>query len=310
MADKTVMTTDQIDHPVNIYYQRKTLTRVIAAFIYAKWGQSVKMPQHEGDTVKWRRWTNLVAQTVPLVEGEDPTPLLLEKNDLTQVVKEYGVLTKQTSWMKFTGINSDQDEIAGVLLDNMKLTLDTLCRNVCAGTASYSTCSSGSPTTTYLNRTDIDSVVTTLVGQNTKMMTDTVVAGRGQGTSPIRAAFIALGHTNQRPRLDACSGFKHVSNYANQGDIYPDEYGSVGDTRWILSTNGYYDGSTYYHNLILGRNFFGNVKITGNSADKPLIYTPASTYGGLQRYSTLGWLANYACKILNDNFGHVLRSTV
>lgn len=310
MAEKLVMTTSRIDHPVDMYYQRKTLTRVIAAFIYAQWGQQAKIPQHEGDTTKWRRWQNLIAQTVPLVEGEDPTPLLLSKTDLTQVVKEYGILTKQSSWLKFTGISSDQDEIANVILDNMKLTLDTLCRDVCAGTASYSTCSSGSPTTTYLNRTDIDTVVTTLVGQNAKMLTSTLVAGTGQGTSPIRAAYIALGHTVQRPRLDACSGFKHVSNYSNQGDIYPDEYGSVGDTRWILSTNAYYDGSAYYHNLIIARDFFGNVKIDGNSANGPLIYTPPETYGGLRRYSTLGWLANYACKLLNDNFGHVLRSTV
>jgi len=310
MASKSVMTTSQVDHPINIYYQKKVLTRVMAKLLYAQFGQNVSMPQHSGDTTKWRRWSNLLAQTTPLTEAEDPTPILMSKTDISASIREYGAATKISSWMKFTGISSDQDNIANVLLDNMRLTLDTLTRDVVCGTASNTTCSNGSGTETYLNKTDIDTVVTNLEGENAMMVTPMLNAAVGQGTSPIREAYIAIGHTNQRPRLEAVSGFKHVVNYSQPADRYPGEFCSTGDVRWLLTTNAYTSGSNYY-NIIMGKEFFGNVKIDGNSSDKPLIFTPADRTGSpLQRFSFLGWLQNYACRILNDNWGHALISTV
>jgi len=309
-TQKTTMTTSRVEHPVNVYYQRKVLTRVFPLLLYAQFGQQDRIPQHEGATCKWRRWANLLAQTTPLTEAEDPTPVLLSKTDLTSTVSEYGAAVKMSSWMKFTGIGSDQDNMADILLDNMRLTLDTLCRDVVAGLASTTTCSNGSGTATYLNKTDIDTVVTNLLAENCKMLAPIIPAGTGQGTSPIRPAFIAIGHVNQRPRLEAVSGFKHFSNYADHTRIYEGEFCATGDVRWLLTTNAYTSGSNYY-NLIMGQDFFGNVKIDGNSADRPLIYTPPDRTGSpLQRFSYLGWLANYAAKILNDNFGHALISTV
>jgi N4-gp56 family major capsid protein len=309
-TNKNVMTTTQVDHPVNIYYQRKVLTRVIAAMVYEQFGQKYSMPQHEGDVMKWRRWSNLAARTTPLVEAQDPAPSLISKTDLSVTIREYGAWVKNSSWMKFTGLSSDQDEIANVLLDNMRLTLDTLCRDVTAGTASSTTCSNGSGTSTFLSKTDIDTVVTNLEGYDANMITGRMGAATGQGTSPIRAGYVAIGHTAQRPRLEAVSGFKHVANYAAPGEAYPHEFGCTGNVRWILTTNAYVSGSNYY-NLIMAKDFFGNAKITGNSADRPLIYTPPERTGSpLQRFSYLGWLQNYACKILNDQFGHALISTV
>jgi len=310
MVSKNTMTTTQIDHPVNLYYQKKVLTRVIPKLPHAQFGQDVSMPQHEGDTTKWRRWSNLLAQTTPLTEGEDPTPLQLSKTDISAKIREYGASIRISSWLTFTGKSADQDNFANVLLDNMAITLDTITRDVIAGTASTTTASNGSGTATYINKTDIDTIVTNLEGENAMMITPMLKASTGQGTSPIRSAYIGIGHTNQRPRLDDVSGFKHVANYSNPSDMYDGEYGSTGDVRWILTTNAYTSGANYY-NIIMGKEFFGNIKIKGNSADRPLIHTPADRTGSpLQRYAYLGWLQNYACRILNDNWGHVLITTV
>jgi N4-gp56 family major capsid protein len=306
------MTTTHIDHPVNVYYQRKVLTRVFPLLVYAQFGQQDRIPMHEGDTAKWRRWANLLAQTTPLTEAEDPVPILISKTDLSATVREYGAVTKQSSWMKFTGMGQDQDNIANVLLDNMRLTIDTLCSDVVAGVASSTTASNGSGTATFINKTDIDTVVTNLLAENAKMIRPAINAGTGQGTSPIRPAFIGISHTLQRSRLQSVSGFKHTVNYADGGSLYEGEFGSTGDVRWLLTTNARRTSSnTVYHNIIMAQDFFGNVKIDGSSADKPLIYTPPDKTGSpLQRFSYLGWLTNYACKILNDNFGHDLQTTV
>lgn len=310
-TNKNMMTTTRVNHPINIFYQSTVLLRVIDAFVYNQFSKKATMRQHQGDTNKWRRWSNPSAQTTPLVEGVDPAPISLAKTDIQVQMKEYGAYIVTSSWMTFTGITSDETEMADILTDNMALTLDTLGRDVASGTASQTTATGGTGTATFINKTDIDTIVTNLVGANAKMITGMMGASPGQGTSPIRAAFIGIGHTAGRTRLENVSGFKHVSNYASPSDMYPNEFCSTGDVRWILTTNAPVDSSGNYSNLIFGQEFFGTVKIDGNSAARPLIFTPKDKTGSpLQRFSTLGWLQNFAARILNDNFGHVLITTV
>lgn len=310
-TNQNMHTTTRINHPINIFYQSKVLLRVIDAFIYVRFGKNDSMPQHEGDTNKWRRWANPVAQTVPLIEGVDPTPILLSKTDIQVRLKEYGAWIVTSSWMTFTGITDDQSQMSDILLDNMRLTLDTLTRDVASGTASQTTATNGTPTGSFIGKTDLDIIVTNLLSQNTQMIKSQISAGTGQGTSPIRSSFIGICHTGQRTRLQAVSGFKHVSNYAQTGQQMEDEFGSTDDIRWLLTTNGARATSTTgYENLIFGREFYGTVKIKGNSASAPLIFTPKDKTGSpLQRFTTLGWLQNFAAQILNDNFGHVLVTT-
>lgn len=310
MPDKTMMTAVTNPHPIALYHQKKALVRVIAKFLYAQFGQKASIPKNAGSTSIWSRWANLLSQDTPLTEGVDPEPVTITRTDIRQAVQEYGLLTKQSSWLKLTGLDIETDQITDVILDNMLLTLDTICREALVGNASSTTCSTGDPTVTFLNKTDIDTVVTNLEGENAQMIKPMIKAGVGQGTSPIRAAYMAIGHTAQRPRLEAVAGFKHVSNYAAQGDIMEGEFCSTNDVRWLLTTNAYVSGSNYY-NMIIAKDFYGNVQIDGGSAEGPLIYTPPDKTGsGLRRYSLLGWLANYATRVLNDNFGHALISTV
>lgn len=308
-----IITTTQIDHPINIHYQRMVLTRVLPAFLYQQFGLDFTMAQHEGDTNKWRRWSNLADQLTPLTEGEDPTPLLLSKVDIETILKEYGALIKTSSWRDFTGLTDDNQQMANVMLDNMRSTLDSLTRDVLDGGASQTTASNGTPTATFLNKLDIDTVVTNLEGQNSMKFKPTIAATTGISTSPIRSAYIGIGHTDQRPRLEAVSGFKHVSSYSAQGPIMEHEFGSTGDVRWLLTTKAPKDTSTpvLYSNIIMAKEFFGIVKIKGNTADGPLIFTPADKTGsGLRRFSLLGWLQNFASRVLNDNFGHNLLSSI
>lgn len=303
-------TTTRINHPINIFYQSKVLLRVIDAFIYVRFGKKDSMPQHAGDISKWRRWGNPTAQTAPLIEGADPAPILLSKTDIQVRLKEYGAWIVTSSWMTFTGITDDENQMSDILLDNMKLTLDTLTRDVASGTASQTTASNGTGTVTFINKTDLDIIVTNLLVQITKMIEPQISASVKVATSPIRASFIGICHVGQRNRLEAVSGFKHVSSYA-QDRAMPDEFGSTDDIRWLLTTNATRaTATTGYENLIFGQEFFGTVKIKGNSASAPLIFTSKEHVGSpLQRFTTLGWLQNFAAQILNDNFGHVLVTT-
>ncbi len=311
-TNNNMHTTTRINHPVNIFYQSKVLLRVIDAFIYVRFGKRDSMPRHMGDVSKWRRWSNPTAQTVPLLQGIDPAPILLSKTDIQVRMKEYGAYIITSSWMTFTGRTDDESQMADILLDNMRLTIDTLTRDVASGTASQTTASNGIGTATFINKTDLDTIVTNLLVQNTQMIEPQIGASTKVATSPVRASFIGIAHTGERSRLENVSGFKHVSTYA-QDQAMPDEFGSTDDIRWLLTTNATRATTTTgYQNLIFGKEFYGTTKIDGSSANSGnLIFTPSDQVGSpLHRFSTLGWLKNFAAQILNDNFGHVLLTTV
>lgn len=313
MANKNVMTTETNPHPVNSYLQKDWLLQVQSKILYEPLGEEMQMPQNEGDTCKWFRIMKMADATTPMGELEGPSPVLLSRTEVNATIRQYGNGIKTSQWLDMTGLKSENLKRSDELIDNAAQSLDTIARNVTAGGASQTTCSNGTDgTVTHLNRTDIDAVVNTLVGQDAQMLRPQIDASVKVGTSPIREAYIVIAHTNARPYLENVTGFKHVSTYAQQGGLMPGEFGSVGDTRWCLTTKGYYDGSTYYHATFFARGFFGNLRMTGKGSSKaPLIYTPPDRTGDpYQMYSTLVWKVPYAAMILDDRFGHVLRYTV
>ena len=303
---KNITTVNRIQHPVNMLYL-KTLQTIDPLLTYAKFGQGVSMPMHEGENARWERWDRLATATTPL-GTLDPDPVMPSKTDLTAAVREYGTLVNIHSWLDMTGLGSNQANITQRLKVQMAETLDELCRACLIGSASSATCSNGTGTATFLNRTDIDTAVLALMNEDIAMITPMMGAASGQGTSPIRDAYVAIANTACMKKLEDVEGFKHVSSYADPKDRYPGEWGSIGNTRWILTTKGYYDGSTYYYATFLGQDAYGTVKIKGG--DGPMIYNTALQSNGLHRYSQLGWKQNYASKILSEVSVYNLKFTV
>lgn len=307
-TSKTTITSNRIDHPINVYFYEEFLRRVMPRLVHEQFGKSYSIPMHSGDTAKWRRYTLPVAQTTPMSETDDPNPVLMAKTDLTATARMYGAWIRPTTWLDMTGLNADKQERTRWLADQYAITIDTLCRAVISGTASGATCSNGVGTATYLNRTDVDTAVRTLANQLAEMIMGPIKASTGQGTSPIRDSYVAIAHTALMHDIEnKISGFKHTANYSSAVDLYKGEWGSTGNVRWLLTTNGYVSSGTYTI-PIMGQEAYGNVKMPG--IEDLMIFHPPKTAGSaLELYSTYGWKAPYACKILNDNWIYGLSCT-
>jgi N4-gp56 family major capsid protein len=308
MPNKNVMTVAQAPHAVNIVYQKAALKTLHKFIVHAGWGQNYQLPLHSGDTMKWSRWAALLAQTTPLNEVEDPAPILATRTDLTCQMKEYGAWMKITRWLQMTGLGATQAQITELLSEQMTLSIDTLVRDVIAGSSSNTTCSNGSGTATLPNKTDIDAIVKTLYTAGAKTIASRMGAATGQGTSPGAAAYIGIMHTDGMNRLKAVAGFLAVKNYASPGAAYPYEFGQTGMVRWILTNNGY-TVSTNYYAPIMGQQSYGEVHM--KEGVNPLIYkSPEQSPSPLNRYGTLGWNSPFACRILNDLLIHTMVHTV
>jgi len=308
MPNKNVMTIAQAPHAVNIVYQKNALRTLHKFIVHAGWGQNYQMPLNSGDTMKWSRWSALLAQTTPLEETEDPSPILATRTDLSVSMKEYGAWMKISKWLQMTGLGSTQATLSELLSKQMTLSMDTLVRDVLAGCASQTTCSNGSGTATLPNKTDIDTIVKTLYSAGAEMITSRMGAVTGQGTTPLAGGFIGIMHTAGMNRLKAVAGFVEVKNYAQPGDAYPYELGATGMVRWVLTNNGYTASSNYYA-PILGQDAYGEVRM--REGTNPLIYkSPEQSPSPLNRYGTLGWNTPFASRVLNDLLMHVMIHTV
>lgn len=304
---RNMMTTGRIDHPINIFYRKQFLRRSMPLMIHQQWGLMENMPARAGENIKWRRYSSPTAQTTVLTEGEDPTPIMQSKTDLTAAVQPYGAWMKVSSWLDLTGENSDAAQRTRWLADQFRITIDTLCRVVISGTASNTTCSNGDGVATDFNPKDIETVTETMLGNYAQYFTANVAAGTGQGTSPILPAFAGIAHTLLRNDIIDISGFKYTNQYGSPTSLYDGEIGSVTDVRIALTQNSHTSGSNYYLTII-GEEAYGNVRI--ESADEMLIHLRPDQVGSpLKQYSTYGWKAVYAAKILNDNWIHALIGT-
>ena len=313
MAD-TLTTTTQVDPAVSTFYDRVLLKAAEKGMPHLRFAQHARLDKKSGNTYKWRRYSQLSAATTPLSEGANPTGSQLAKTDLLATVSWYGDYVHITDVVDMTVEDPVLTVAAEKLGYQMDLTFDTLMRDILSASASATNASGGANgnTPTEITRSDIDAVVLTLLGNDAKMMAPTVQAGSGQGTAPVREAFWGIIHTTLLDDLEDCAGFKPVSEYPRQGDVQDLEWGSVGNTRWLMSTNAKStsDSPVQYHLPIIGKEAYGDVELSAATA-KNIVkgFGSGGTSDPLNRKATSGWKAVWVARILNDNFLHVLEVT-
>ncbi|MDY0373584.1 MAG: N4-gp56 family major capsid protein [Candidatus Izemoplasmatales bacterium] len=307
--------TTQVDPAVAIFYDRVLLKRALPYLHYNKFAQVRNIGKKSGNTVKWRRYTALAAATVPLTEGVTPPGQQGAKTDILAQISWYGDWMGVSDVIDLTVEDRVITEFTELLGEQMGLTLDQLTRDILCATASYTNASKGANgyTPTELTRADIDAVVKTLLGANASFITEVQKASTGIGTSPVRASFWSIIHTDLIDDLEACSGFKSVAEYP-KGDAIEGEWGNVGNVRFLVSSVAHKVAGTpqayNYYCLVLGKNAYGTSEIKGGSA-KSIVHDFGSGGTGdpLNQRATVGWKTPFVARILNDALMNNLRVT-
>ncbi|MBU2249839.1 MAG: N4-gp56 family major capsid protein [Gammaproteobacteria bacterium] len=87
--DNTTRTT--IPAEVNNFYDRTLLERVTPLLVHTNFAQVRDIPQNSGtDTIKFRRYGSLTANTTALSEGVTPPGTQLSSTEITAQVLYYG----------------------------------------------------------------------------------------------------------------------------------------------------------------------------------------------------------------------------
>lgn len=299
----------------------KLLKRSVANNILGRWGQSRTLPQKKSQTINFRRYEALDSDPTVLAEGVSPQGKVRTYTDYTCVLKQFGDFVSFTDVIKDTHedpvLNDNLEalgEQADEMMDKMRFGVLKAGTNKLLANGTLRT-----DITANISRDLVRTAVRIMEKQKAKPLTEMIVGGAKINTYPIPEAFIGVCHTDMRPDLERCSGFKDVSEYAANMGVIPGEIGSIGRVRFVGDTNcvpfadaGGDVGTTgnlstsaskcdVYPILIFGKDAYGVVQLAGKNAMETLISNPRPQASDpLAQRGSQGWKGWNGCVILND----------
>ncbi len=308
-------TKTQIPDEVNNFYDRNLLDRAVPQLVHLKWGQVRDIPKNAGTlTIKFRRYANLSAAKTPLSEGITPAGSQLSVTDITATVAQYGDFITLTDIVQITSEDPVLMETGELLGDQAADTLDQLTADILNAGTSVARPNSRVSTVTVqagdvITQALIQARVLVLKTNKAKKVTTQVNASSGYNTSPIKASYIGICHTDISAAIIAMTGFVPVEKYASQVDVMDGEIGANDGVRWIETSNakvfsgGGASGIDVYGIIIFGQHAYGTTRISGE-AIKNIIKAlgSAGSADPLDQRATSGWKATFVAKILNNDY--------
>lgn len=144
---------------------------------------------------------------------------------------------------------------------------------------------------------------------------DSVEGENRYATAPVPNSFFALSHSSIMRDLDAlgAADFTRTIRYPQQTNILKSEYGSVGQLRFLISSQGsLVPNASRMSRTILNTFCLGIEAVAcvyANEMSSEFIYLPKEFSGGLAQNVTLGMKFFEAPAILNDLWLLILKST-
>lgn len=308
-----ITTTAEVGPAIDTWYDRVLLVRLVAKLIHEQFAEIRNMPGRSGDTIKFRRYSNLSPATTKLTEGQTPNGSQLAITDLTAVTAQYGDFVTITDIVDLTVQDAVITEAASVLGTQAGQTRDILIKDMLEQTASATDATSGSngETPTEITDADINKIVQVLLSNNAMMRTTVISATPGVGTLPVREAYWGTMNSDLLTNdLQELGSFQSAASYPNQGDRLATEWGTTGNVRWVHSTNASKssDATPIYGLNIVAKDAYAVTSITGGTLEF-IVRTFGEGDDALKQRMTSGWKFNHAARILNDNAMHKLNVT-
>ena len=208
------------------------------------------------------------------------------------------------------------NECAARLGVSLRQTEDQLTRDMLAATASFINCTGGvnGDNPTEITRSDVDTVVRTLLDNNAYTIMDNIEGQDKFGTAPVRRAYFALTSTNLTGNLDNVAGFINVNQYPSPMNALESEWGAIGNLRFLISSigsvtpNGSSLGANVYNIFCVGMEAYACIEQDGYSAS--FIYRPPIYDGPLALNASVGYKFAEVPRITNDLWIINLRATM
>lgn len=310
-------TTSVLPAPVQQSFSYKLLSVPVPNMIHNIPAMLKQMPRNGGTTLRMRRYNPLNTATVPLGNtGVTPPPQTLTAVNIDAEIDFYGtyiILNEQVTLQNQDPVLNEAAQRLGV---SLRQTEDELTRNMLASTASFVNCTGGTngDNPTEMTRSDVDTVIRTLADNNAYTIADNIEGENRFGTAPVRDAYFAMGSTQLIGDLENVQGFIAKAQYPSPMQALREEWGSVSNLRFLLSSIGSVSpgasnlGSDVLNVFTCGLEAYAVVEQDGYSAQ--FLYRPPIYDGPLSLNASVGYKFAAVPRITNDAWVLNMRTTL
>ena len=238
-------TSSDIPWELQGWYDRTLLERARPALLFDMFGQTRPLPKNQGKRINFRRYGKLAVNTTPLTDGVTPTGKKLSTTDIYSPIYFYGDYVILTDQLIMTGLDKNiMDICENVLSEQAAESKDTIARDhlVTGTSVRYANnVSARTSIVTAMSDGDVEVVINELKRNDARRLRDINTAGRGVGTSPINASYIAITHPDNEHAVRSLTGFVPVQEYPNRDSLSKSagevvEIGAAHDCRFLMTS--------------------------------------------------------------------------
>lgn len=312
-----ITTTSSLPAPVQQSFSYKLLSVPVPNMIHKIPAMLKNMPANGGTTLRMRRYNPLQTALVPLGNtGVTPPAQQLTAVDIDAKISFYGTYIYINEQVTLQNQDPVLNEAAKRLGVSLRQTEDELTRNMLASTAAFINCTGGvdGDNPTELTRTDVDTVIRTLLNNNAYTILDYIGGEDKFGTAPVRDAYFALCSTNLTGNLENVAGFIAKNQYPSPMEALRSEWGAISNLRFLVSSIGSVTpnasnlNANVYNIFCVGMEAYACIEQDSYSAE--FIYLPPVFSGPLAMNASVGYKMAEVPRICNDLWVINLRATL
>lgn len=228
-----VTTDDGMTKEMHEYYDNVLIKAAEPELVHDQFAQKRNIPAHNGDTIKFRKYTQLPKALTPLTEGVTPNGQKLTVTDFSAQVHQYGGYVTLSDVLLLEAIDNNQVEALELLGSQAGRTLDTITREVLNGgtnvqygegvkTSRYKLTGGGAADNDYLTVRAVRMAVRTLKHANAK--------------KPDGKFYAGIINPDIEYDLMDDDDWKKPHEYVDTQNMYDNEIGAVAGVRFADST--------------------------------------------------------------------------
>ncbi len=294
-------TTGGLTNLMSTFYDKVFLDRAKMSLVYDFGAQVKRLPRNAGKSVKWNRFTPLAVATTALTEGTgNPSAVDMTTTVVSTTVASYGNWTQVADLFNLTSLDTDLKEHVEIHGQNAGETIDTLIRNELSGGGTTQLVTGNAAlsdigATDVLTGAEIRKAVRTLKTNKAMRFAN----GYFRGIIDEYSAYDLFGNTEW---------LNSVSIYTNPEQIKAGVIGKLHGVEFVETNNDSTESSTVtvHHCFVFGKNAYGTVALDGQEGSRIYVKVPrmddGNTENPLNIYSTIGWKAFFATKVLNSTW--------
>lgn len=322
----TTTTASGVSQRTTLWAVREMLKHAQPIIILGKLGMTKAMPQNKGATIKFRRPVPFTVSTVPLAEGVTPTADLMQYEDVSATLEQYGRFVTVTDRV----IDEHEDPVLANATEQLGelagATVEQIIFNVVKGgtTVLYANGSARTDVNTPITLNKQRAVIRTLMENKAKYITKVLDGSPDYHTFPVEAAYVAIGHVHLAHDIRNLQGFIPTAEYGSRKTISEYEIGSVEDVRYVLSPDlaPFADGggakagsgttmvstsgtsADVYPIIYMGQDFFAQVPLKGRFSLEPFVTNAKpSDSDPLAQRTHVGFKFTFTSLITNEDWG-------